>query len=105
MVNELASLEPHGSGNPTPVLAACGVRIASSVRRLGQDGQHARFRVEQNGHSLEVIAFRIADRVAQAAAEGSELDIAFVPVINTWGNQQALELQLRDLRPHTQGLH
>ena len=105
MVNELASLEPHGAGNPTPVLAACGVRMASSIRRLGQDGQHARFSVEQNGHSMEVIAFRIADRVAQAAAAGNDLDIAFVPAINTWGNRQTVELQLRDLRPHTPGPH
>ena len=105
MVNELASLEPHGPGNPMPVLAACGVRIASSIRRLGQDGQHARFSVEQDGRSLEVIAFRIADRIAEATAGGSELDIAFVPVINTWGNRQTLELQLRDLRPHTPGRH
>lgn len=105
MVNELASLEPHGPGNPIPVLAACGVRIASSIRRLGQDGQHARFSVEQDGRSVEVIAFRIADRVAEATAGGSELDIAFVPVINTWGNRQTVELQLRDLRPHTPGRH
>ena len=105
LVNELASLEPHGPGNPTPVLAACGVTVASSIRRLGQDGQHARFTVEQEGRRLEVIAFRIADRVAQAAAAGNKLDIAFVPVINTWGNGHTLELQLRDLRPHEPGLH
>ena len=105
MVNQLASLEPHGPGNPTPVLAACGVNIASSIRRLGQDGQHARFSVEQDGQSQEVIAFRMADRVAVAAEEGSKMDIAFVPVINTCGNRQTLELQLRDMRPHTPGLH
>ena len=104
VVSELASLEPHGPGNPTPVLAACGVNIASSIRRLGQDGQHARFSVEQDGRTLEVIAFQIADRVAEAAEKGSKLDIAFVPVINAWGNRRTLELQLRDLRPHTPGL-
>ena len=105
MVDELASLEPHGPGNPMPVLAACGVSITSAVRRLGQEGQHARFTVEQDGRSLEVIAFRIAERVAEAANKGSMLDIAFVPVINTWRDQSTLELQLRDLRPHTPDLH
>ena len=105
LVNELASLEPHGPGNPMPVLAASGVSIASSIRRLGQDGQHARFRVEQDGRSLEVIAFRLADRVTEAAGKGGVLDIAFVPAINTWGNRRTLELQLRDLRPHTLGFH
>ena len=105
MVDELASLEPHGPGNPLPVLAASGVSITSSIRRLGKEGQHARFKVEQDGRSLDVIAFRIAERVAEATEKGSMLDIAFVPVINTWGNQSTLELQLRDLRPHTPDLH
>ena len=105
MVDQLASLEPHGPGNPMPVLAACGVSVTSSIRRLGQDGQHARFSVEQDGRSLEVIAFRIAERVTEAAAKGSMLDIAFVPVINTWRDQSTLELQLRDLRPHAPDLH
>ena len=105
MVDQLASLEPHGPGNPMPVLAACGVSVTSSIRRLGQDGQHARFSVEQDGRGLEVIAFRIAERVTEAAAKGSMLDIAFVPVINTWRDQSTLELQLRDLRPHAPDLH
>lgn len=105
LAHELASLEPHGPGNPMPVLAARGVRIASSVRRLGRERQHARFSVEQDGRSLEVIAFGLADRVSEAGAAGGLLDIAFVPVINTWGNRQSLELQLRDLRPHAPDLH
>ena len=105
LVNELAALAPHGSGNPVPVLAACGVRIASPVRRLGQEGQHARFRVEQDGAALEVIAFGQADRVADAAADGGALDVAFTPVINTWRDRRTLELQLRDLRPHVRGRH
>ena len=105
LVRQLASLEPHGPGNPMPVLAAIGVRIASSIRRLGREQQHARFRVDQDGRSLEVIAFRLADRVSDAAAAGGLVDIAFVPVINTWGNRQSLELQLRDLRPHTADFH
>jgi single-stranded-DNA-specific exonuclease len=105
MVDELAVLAPHGSGNPAPVFAACGVRIASPVRRLGREGQHARFRVEQDGHALEVIAFQKADRVAQAAASGGMLDIAFIPAVNTWRDRRTLELQLRDLRPHAPNSH
>ena len=100
LVSELASLAPHGPGNPVPVFAAYEVRIASPVRRIGQEGQHARFRAEQHGAELEVIAFRQADRVAEAAAGRGALDIAFTPVINTWRDRRTLELQLRDLQPH-----
>ncbi len=99
LVHELAALAPHGPGNPAPVFAACGVHIASPVRRLGQEGQHARFRAEQDGAGLEVIAFQQGDRVAEAAAGGGALDIAFTPVINTWRDRHTLELQLRGLQP------
>ena len=105
LVSELAALAPHGSGNPQPVFAAYGVRIASPVRRLGQDGQHARFRVEQDGAGLEVIAFQQGDNVSEAAAGGGALDIAFTPVINAWRDRRTLELQLRDLRPHAPDSH
>lgn len=105
LVNELAALAPHGSGNPQPLLAACGVRLASPIRRLGQEGQHARFRVEQDGAGLDVIAFRRSDDVSEAVAAGGMLDIAFTPVINTWRDRRNLELQLRDLRPHVPQPH
>ena len=100
LVNELTALAPHGSGNPAPVFAAYGVRRASPIRRLGQEGQHARFRVEQDDVSREAIAFQQGDHVAEVAADGGEFDIAFTPVINTWRDRRTLELQLRDLRPH-----
>ena len=100
LVNELTVLAPHGSSNPVPVFAACGVRRTSPIRRLGQEGQHARFRVEQGDVSLEAIAFRQGDHVAEVAAGSGEFDIAFTPVINTWRDRRTLELQLRDLRPH-----
>ena len=100
LVNELTALAPHGSGNPAPVFAAYGVRCASPIRRLGQEGQHARFRVEQDDVSREAIAFQQGDHVAEVAADGGEFDIAFTPVINTWRDRRTLELQLRDLRPH-----
>ena len=80
----------------------CGLWGAhrSPIRRLGQEGQHARFRVEQDGAALEVIAFQRGDQVARAATDGGALDIAFTPVINTWRERRTLELHLRDLRPH-----
>ena len=105
LVNDLAALAPHGSGNPTPVFAAYGVHITSPVRRLGQEGQHARFRVEQAGTHLDVIAFQMGDRAAQAATNASAYDIAFTPTINTWRDCRTLELQLRDLRPHVPKPH
>ena len=100
LVNEMAGLAPHGSSNPAPVFAAYGVHAASPIRRLGHEGQHARFRVEQQDTALEAIAFQQADHVAEAVAKASVLDIAFTPVFNQWRGRRTLELQLRAVRPH-----
>jgi single-stranded-DNA-specific exonuclease len=100
LVADLACCAPHGAGNPVPLFCSQAVRITTPIRRLGQQGQHARFRVAQEGVALNVVAFQQAEQIAALPA-GAVLDIAFTPTINTWRDQQTLELHLRALRPHT----
>jgi single-stranded-DNA-specific exonuclease len=104
LVAELGRCEPHGAGNPTPLFCAQAVHMASPVRRLGQQGQHARFRVTQDGAALNVVAFHQAEQIL-ALPGGTVLDLAFTPIINTWRDQSQLELHLRALRPHAAWHH
>lgn len=97
---DLDSLAPYGPGNPTPILCAHNVQMASPPRLLGADRRHARFRVVQDGATLDVIAFQMAAQVT-ALADVRGLDLAFSVTINTWQGRQNVELQLRALRPHT----
>jgi single-stranded-DNA-specific exonuclease len=99
LVDDLARCEPHGAGNPTPLFGAEAVQLASTIRLMGQQGQHARFRVAQHGVTLSVVAFQQAAQV-QALPAGALVDIAFTPTINTWNGQHRLELHLRAIRPH-----
>jgi single-stranded-DNA-specific exonuclease len=96
---QLAGFAPHGTGNPTPLFAAQQVQIVSPLRPLGDQGQHLRFRAAQNGTTLEVIAFHMAEQV-RALANSGLLDIAFTPTLNTWQGRHTVELQLRALRFH-----
>jgi single-stranded-DNA-specific exonuclease len=98
LLEQLACFAPHGAGNPTPLLGAQQVQIVSPLRPLGAQGQHVRFRVAQNGTTLEVIAFHMAEQVHPLANSGP-LDIAFTPTLNTWQGRHSVELQLRALRP------
>jgi len=98
-VEQMEALAPYGAGNPTPVLGAFGVYLASTIRRLGEKGQHAKFQVRQETTKLEVIAFQLADHV-QSVAPQTPLDIAFTPLVNAWQGRYSVELQLRALRPH-----
>ncbi len=99
LVEQIEALAPYGAGNPTPVLGAYHVQIASAIRRMGQQGQHAKFQVSQTGTKLEVIAFQQAEHVLSFAPE-TPLDIAFTPILNTWRGRYDVELQLRALRRH-----
>ena len=99
LLEQLACFAPHGAGNPTPLLGAQRVQMVSPLRQLGAQGQHVRFRVAQNGTTMEVIAFHMAEQVCALANSGL-LDIAFTPTLNTWQGRQTVELQLRALRPH-----
>lgn len=98
----LARCAPHGAGNPLPVFCAQAVHLLPPIRLLGQEGQHARFRVAQEHTTLDVVAFHQAAAVT-ALAPGSVVDIAFSPTLNTWRQQQTLELHLRAIRPHVPG--
>jgi single-stranded-DNA-specific exonuclease len=99
LVEQLAALAPYGAGNPVPLLATQGVQLASTIRRLGQQGQHARFRVVQDATVMEVVAFQQAEQV-RALTSAARFDIAFTPIMNTWGGQYQVELHLRALRLH-----
>src|SRR3989449_9733618 len=99
LVADLERCEPHGAGNPTPLFCAQAVQLASPIRLLGQQGQHARFRVAQDGATLNVVAFHQAEQVLALPA-GAVVDLAFTPTINTWRDQSQLELHLRAIRPH-----
>lgn len=60
----LSELEPHGEANPQPVFMSRGVRItADSVRTVGHEGQHLKFRVCARGSTAEwdAIAFRMGE--------------------------------------------
>jgi single-stranded-DNA-specific exonuclease len=100
LVAELGRCEPYGAGNPTPLFCVQAVQMASPVRRIGQQGQHARFRVTQDGATLNVVAFHQAEQVL-ALPTGAVVDLAFTPTMNTWRDQSQLELHLRAIRPHT----
>jgi single-stranded-DNA-specific exonuclease len=98
-LEDLAHCAPHGAGNPAPLFCAQAVHLVAPIRWLGQEGKHARFRVAQEQVTLEVVAFNQRATVS-ALAPGTVLDIAFSPVLNTWRQQQTVELHLRAIRPH-----
>lgn len=56
LAKELELLEPCGTGNPRPLFATKDLRLVSG-RKMGSSGSFARYRVEEEGRSYELVYF------------------------------------------------
>lgn len=99
LFRELELLEPHGAGNPEPLLALRGVGFGS-VRTVGEGGRHLKAVIVAGGLSLDAIGFGLGPLAAElAAGRGSAYDVAFRPGIDEWNGSPRVELKLVDVRP------
>jgi single-stranded-DNA-specific exonuclease len=92
-------LEPFGEGNPAPVLALRGVRVAGRPRRMGATNEHVSFFVGRNGRALRCIAFRDAARIAPLLDGGGDLDVAVTPQRSEYRGAAEAEGLVVDVRP------
>lgn len=98
-VREIQLLEPHGYGNPGPVLSSANLRLAGDPKIIGKTGDHMSFYVTQGKSSLKAIAFGMADRYEELLAHRrSPFSLAFAPIVNEWQGRESVELQVKDLR-------
>ena len=99
----LTSLEPFGKANRRPLLASTGVTV-KEARLVGNNRQHLRLRVEQEGREIVALAFNQADawptlefQAGSQAGPGS-LDLAYTLMLDSWQGQDSLALRIKELR-------
>jgi single-stranded-DNA-specific exonuclease len=92
---ELALLEPCGSGNPGPRLLVPGARF-TDVRPMGE-GRHARFTVRSGGARARAVAFGCEGRLP--GADDAPLDATFRLERNVWKGALEPRLVLRHAQP------
>jgi single-stranded-DNA-specific exonuclease len=96
LCTRLGELEPHGEANPQPVFVSHGVRVsADSVRTVGHEGQHLKFRAYARGSSGEwdAIAFRMGEL---AGGLPGRVDLAYSIELNDYSGRP--QLVVKDLR-------
>ena len=99
VVKEIQLLEPHGYGNPGPVLSSANLKLAGDPKVIGKTGDHLSFYVLQGKTSLKAIAFGMADRHDDLQVHRRRpFSLAFVPIINEWQGRESVELQVKDLK-------
>lgn len=106
-LGELRRLEPHGHGNPRPLLIARGLHWVGEPRRMGATGEHVAFHVRQRvgrGLSLRAVAFRMGERVAQLRGECDDFALLFEPQLSRWQGALTVELHVRGVEPERESL-
>jgi single-stranded-DNA-specific exonuclease len=104
LVNEIERAGPFGSGNPEPVFALAGHKIAdASVVGAG----HVRLRLESGDRSrIEAIAFRAADGpLGQAllGGRGERMHIAGTLAVDNYGGRERVQMRVLDAAPPSPG--
>jgi single-stranded-DNA-specific exonuclease len=97
VVEEIDALEPHGIGNPRPLLMASRVRLVGAPRVVGQRQNHVQLRVAQGGAIVKAVGWSMAER-AKALREGTVCSLAFTPTINEWNGRREVQLEIKDFQ-------
>jgi single-stranded-DNA-specific exonuclease len=96
VVDEIERLEPHGMGNPRPLLLASQVRIMGEPRVVGESKKHLQLRLVQGNSQLRAIGWNMAEKAGELIRNPS-CSIVFHPSINEWNGRREVQLELKDL--------
>ena len=91
----LRHFEPFGIGNPAPLLATRGVRLASAPRVIGQNG--LKFALRDATTELEGVWWGVSHRAAEWNAT-QEVDVAYRLERDLWRDTSRLVARLADIR-------
>lgn len=95
----LRHFEPFGVGNPTPVLVARSVKLASPPKTVGRDGLKLRLATE--GGELEAIGWGMADRIGEFDL-AVPVDIAFRLERDEFRGESRLQARIADITSRLQ---
>ncbi|MBV8266221.1 MAG: hypothetical protein JO252_07845, partial [Planctomycetaceae bacterium] len=104
VVEELEMLEPHGIGNPSPLLLASNVRILGDPRPVGERKNHLQLRVTQGGQVVKAIAWNMAEKGKKLAAD-TPCSLVFQPSISEWRGKREVQLEVKDFQLEETGEH
>ena len=97
MVSELKMLGPFGPGNPKPIFATKGVRLASPPRKVGATADHLQLAITDNTASIRCIGFRFG-KLEKKLLEHEFFNVAYQPQINTYNGTSSVQLVLADIQ-------
>ncbi len=97
VVSELQMLGPFGQGNPEPVFAAKGVRLASVPRKVGSGGDHLQLTITDNATAVRCIGFRFG-KFEKKLLDNEFFNVAYQPQLNTYNGNTNVEFVITDIQ-------
>lgn len=94
LIDVVASLEPHGEGNPTPMFCVRNVAVKSMPALLGKDT--IKFWVTDGNVSISAVGFGMGS-YKETVRLGSKVDLAFQIAIDDWNKAPTAQLILKDI--------
>jgi len=97
LVSQLQMLGPFGQGNPAPIFATKGVRLASPPRKVGTKGSHLQLAITDHTNSVRCIGFGMG-KFEKKLLEHEFFNIAYKPQINNYNGLSNVEFVVADIR-------
>jgi single-stranded-DNA-specific exonuclease len=96
LVESIKKMEPFGIGNPTPTFITDNCEIID-VRKVGESGNHLKFKLGNSGLILDAISFNNINSVTNFIPRG-KFDAVYSLEENYWNGSVSMQLKLRDLK-------
>ena len=104
VLESIEALEPHGVGNPRPLLASNFVRVVGEPKAVGPRQNHIQVKFCQGDTTIKAIAWNMAER-GKGLTAGTLCSIAYHPSINEWNGRREVQLELKDFRMEEEEVH
>lgn len=97
LVDQLKQLEPHGIGNPRPVILIEKLRVGQ-VRQVGKEGSHVKLTLcHESQGILSAVYFNGSDRLPELRV-GQTIDCVATLHEDTWGGGRRVDCHLIDFK-------
>jgi len=93
-IKELENLEPYGEKNKKPIFVYKNLKI-DSIRALSE-GKHLKLILKDDNFLINAIGFNLG-YLSEEYTIGDKIDVAGVLELNNFGNQEVVQINIKDL--------
>ncbi|MEE0060581.1 MAG: single-stranded-DNA-specific exonuclease RecJ, partial [Acutalibacteraceae bacterium] len=97
LAKQIATLEPFGAGNPTPILGLYNMQL-KTITAVG-NGNHLRLTLQRDEYTVNAMLFFTTPQQFPYLV-GEFLDLAVTIDINEYNNRESLSIIVKDIKSH-----